>query len=125
MRLDVAGVDGPALAAPHVQHGFVDVWVEHERELLQPLDDLVHVLDHAGDRLMLVHHAVEAERPDGRPAQRRQQHAAQRIAEGVAVAALQWLQAELGGVRIVFPLGHFDQMRAYQPGQIESRHHLE
>src|SRR3989449_9855816 len=90
-----------------------------------PLDDLMYVLDHAGDGLMLVDDAVEAECPDGRAPQRRQQHAAQRIAEGVAVAPLERLEAELGGVRVVFPLGHLDQVRADQPGQIKSRDHLE
>ena len=33
--------------------------VEHQRERLQALHDLVHVLEHAGHGLVLVHHAVE------------------------------------------------------------------
>jgi len=125
VRLEVARVDGSRLVALDVQHRIVHVGREHQRQLLQPLDDLMHVLDHAGDGLMLVDDAVEAECPDGRAPQRRQQHAAQRIAEGVAVAPLQRLEAELGGVRVVFPLGHLDQVRADQPGQIKSRDHLE
>src|SRR5213592_3910509 len=57
--------------------------------------------------------------------QRREQHPPQRVAEGVAVAPLERLQAELGCVLVVFPLGHLDQMRPDQAGQIEGRHHLE
>ena len=107
-----------------MQDRFIDVGREHQRQLLQPLDDLVDVFHDARDRLMLVHHAVQPERPDGGAPQRGQQHAAQGIAEGMSVAALERLQAELGGVGVVLPLRHFDDVGAHQPGQIESRDHL-
>src|SRR5207247_11107120 len=55
----------------------------------QPLNDLVHVLDHPGDGLVPVHDAVQAERPNGRARQGRKQHPTQRVAEGVAVAPLE------------------------------------
>src|SRR5213080_2439794 len=77
------------------------------------------------DGLVLVHDTVQAERPDGRAPQRREQHPTRRVAEGVAVAPFDRLEAELGGIRIVLPLGHFDQVGTDQPAQIESRHHLE
>ena len=125
VRLDVPGVYRPGRAPLHVQHRFVHVGGEHEGQLLEALDDLVHVFDHARNGLMLVDHAVEPEGPDGRAAQGGQQQAAQRVAQGIAVAPLQRLQPELGGVGVVLPLGHFHQMGPDQPAQIKSRDHLE
>ena len=75
----------------------------------------MHVLDDARDGLVLVHDAVDAEAPDGRAAERRQQHAPHRVAERVAEAALERLEAELGDVRVVLALGRFDQLRTDQP----------
>ncbi len=60
-------------------------------------------------------HAVDAEAPHGRAAERRQQHATHRVAERVAEAALERLEAELGDVRIVLALGRFDQLRTDEP----------
>jgi len=75
---------------------------------------------------MLVDDAIQAERPHRRPSQGREQHAPQRIPEGVAIAPLERLKPKLGGIRVVFPLGHLDQVGADQPGQIKGRHdHLE
>jgi hypothetical protein len=62
---------------------------------LEVADDLVHVLDDADDGLVLVDHAVDAEAPDRGAAQRREQHAPHAVAERVAEAALERLQAEL------------------------------
>ncbi len=123
--LDVARVDRPRAVALNVQDRLVYLRGEHQRQLLQPLNDLMHVLDDRGDRLVLVDHAVETEGPHGGAPQRREQHAAQRVAESVPVAPLERLEAELGGVGVVFPLGHLDQVRTNQPGQIKSRDHLE
>ena len=125
VRLDIAGVDGSRLAMLDMEHRLVDVGRDDEGELLQPLDDLVHVFDDARNGLVLVHHAVQAERPHRRAAERGEQHASQRVAEGVAVAPLKRLQAKLGGVLVVLPLGHLDQMGPDEAGQIQSRHHLE
>src|SRR6266480_4068166 len=76
-------------------------------------------------KIVLVHDAVDPERPDRRAAQRREQQPAQRIAQRVAIAPLQWLEPELGGIRVVLALGHFDQVRPDQPRQIKSGNHLE
>src|SRR5206468_10649966 len=84
-----------------------------------------HVFDDARDGLVLVHHAIDPERPHCGAPQRRQQQAPQRIAQRVAVAPLQRLEPELGGIRVVLALGHLDQMRPDQPRQIKSRNHLE
>ncbi len=125
MLLDVAGVDRPGALLRIVQDRLVDVFGEHQRQRLEALDDLVHVLEHARHGLVLVHHAVEPEAPDRAAAQRRQQQAAQRVAQRVAEAALQRLEPELGDVRIVLPLRHFDQVRADQSGQINGHGHFE
>jgi len=85
----------------------------------------MHVFDDARDGLVLVHDAVDAERPDCGAAQRREQQATQRIAQCVAVAPLERLESELGGIRVVLALGHLDQVRPDQPRQIKSRNHLE
>ena len=68
--LDVARVDRARAFAPDVEHGLVDVVGEHQGERLEALNDLVHVLEHARHGLVLVHHAVEAEAPDGGAAER-------------------------------------------------------
>ena len=123
--LDVAGVDRPRAFAADVQHGLVDVFGEHERERLEALHDLVHVFEHALDGLVLVHHAVEPEAPHRAAAERREQQPAKRVAERVAEAPLQRLEAELGGVGVVVPLRHLDELRADQPGQINGHGHFE
>ena len=123
--LDVAGVDRPGAFAPDVEHRLVHVLGQDQRERLEPLHDLVHVLEHALDGLMLVHDAVEPEAPDGAAAQRREQQAAQRVAERVAEAPLQRLEAELGDIRVVVPLRHLDELRADQSGQIDGHGHFE
>src|SRR5690606_25236330 len=92
---------------------------------LEALDDLVHVLEDALDGLVLVHHAIEPEAPDRAAPQRGEEEPAQRVAEGVAEAALERLQAELRDVRIVVPLRHLDEVRADQSGQINAHGHFE
>ena len=125
MRFDVARVDRAGLVALDAQHRLVRVGREHERELFEALDDLVHVLDDTRNGLVLVDHAVQAERPHGGPTQRGQEHAAQRVPQRVPVTAFQRLESKLGRIRVVLALGHFHQVRMDQPRQIKSRDHLE
>jgi hypothetical protein len=66
--LDITRVDRPRGVAADVEDRLVHVLREHEREGLQALDDLVHVLEDALHGLVLVHHAVHSEGPDGAPA---------------------------------------------------------
>src|SRR5207237_8910754 len=86
VRLDVARVYRAGFVVLDVHHRLVHIGREDQRELLQPLDELVHVLHHTGNRLVLVHHAVEPEGPRGRPPPRRDPHTAQRVAEAATVA---------------------------------------
>ena len=53
------------------QHGALDVVRQGKRERLEIADDLMDVLDHAGDRLVFVHDAVDADAPNRRAAERR------------------------------------------------------
>ena len=79
-RADGAQVEALRAVALHLHGHRLDV--EH---------DVDHVLAHAGDRGELVQHVVDLDRRDGGALQRRQQHAAQRIAERQAEAALERL----------------------------------
>ena len=119
-----AAVTAPASDLRDAQHDVLDVVGERQRERLEVADDLVDVFDDARDRLVLVHDAVDAERPDGRAAQRRQQHAPHRVAERVAEAALERLQPEFGDVGVVFALGRFDQLRADESAEIDRVCHV-
>src|SRR5688500_7299001 len=123
--LDVAGMDRTRTLALDVQDGFIHLGIEHERERLEALHDLVHVFEHPRDRLVLVHHTLEPEAPDGGAAERRQQQAAEGVAERVAESALQRLEAELGDVGVVVPLRHFDEVRANQSGQVDAHGYFE
>ncbi len=71
-----------------------------------------------------MHDAVDADAPDRRAAERRQQHAAHGVAERVAEAALQRLEAELGDVRVVLALRAFYQLRANEPAEIDGLWHV-
>ena len=79
------------------QRDFVAV-VQAEHHALQVQHDVDDVFLHAVDRRVLVQHA--GDRHFGRRVadHRRQQHAAQRVAERVAVAALERLERDLGAV---------------------------
>ncbi len=123
--LDVAGVHRAGAIAADVEHRLVHVFREDQGQRLEALDDLVHVLEHALHRLVLVHDAVEAEAPDRAAAERREEQAAERVAQRVAEAPLQRLEAELGGVRVVVPLRHLDEVRANQSGQVNGHGHFE
>jgi hypothetical protein len=117
LGLDGPGRDGPRPVHGQAQHRLFLVLIEGEGERLELADDLVHVLDHAGDRLMLVHDAVDADRPHGRAAQRREQQTPHGVAEGVAEAALERLDAELRGMR---PDGrHVDERRPHEAAEID------
>jgi hypothetical protein len=85
----------------------------------------VHVLEHALHGLVLVHHAVQAEAPHRAAAQRGEQQPAQRVAERVAEAPLERLEAEFGGIGVVVPLRHLDEVGAHQPGQVNGHGHFE
>ena len=87
------GAHRARLVLPQRQRlGVVDV--ARQRQLLEVEDDVGRVLDHALDRRELVQHAVDLHRGDRRAFDRRQQHAAQRVADGRAETALERLRVE-------------------------------
>ena len=122
--LDVTSRHRAGLFDVDAENGILDVVGERQRQVLEVADDLVDVFRNASDRLVFVEHAVDAEAPDGRAAEGRQQHATHRIAERVTEAALQWLETELGNVRIVLALRRFDELRTDQPAQINRYHEI-
>jgi hypothetical protein len=122
--LDVAGVHRTGAFAANVQHSVFHILGHDQCQGLEPLHDLVDVFEHALHGLMLVHHSVEAEAPDGTSPKRREQQAPQRVAERVAEATLEWLEPEFSGIRIVVPFGHLDQVRTHQSSQINGHGHF-
>ncbi len=75
--LDITRVYRPGAFAADMEHRLVDILGEHQRQGLEPLNDLVHVLQHALDGLVLVHHAIQSEAPHGAPAKAGEQEPAQ------------------------------------------------
>ena len=89
-----------AVTAPSLLHGeqqrlrFASVRLE--LNLLQVQHDVGDVLDHAVDGGEFVHRAVDLDRGDGGAFERGEEHAAERVADGVAVAGFKRLGDELG-----------------------------
>ncbi len=93
--LDVAGA-GHARAFLLQHHALDAIGVLPKRDFLDVEDDVGHVLAHARNRRELVQHAIDMHRGDGGALQRRQQHAAKRIAERQPEAALKRLGDDRG-----------------------------
>ena len=86
-----------------------------EPHLLQVEDDVGHVLAHPGEGRELVQDALHAHGDDCRSLQRRQQHAAKRVADRRPVAAFERLPDELAvGRRETL----FVDLEAFGRGQI-------
>ena len=88
--LDVAGLDDARALLAH-DHALRPLALHLDGDFLDVEDDVGHILAHAGDRGEFVQHAVDLHGLDGGALQRGEQHAAQRIAEGEAEAALERL----------------------------------
>ena len=116
---DLASGHGPPFPCVQLQDRLVNIVVERHYQRLQILDDLVHVLDHRRDRLMLVQHPLDPEAPHGGPPQRCQQHPADGVAERVAIAPLKGLEHEVGGAAICRLLGNLDPLGEDQACQID------
>ena len=63
-RLDHRGRDRPRLVGVQLEDDLFHVVVDGHDERLEVLDDLVDILDDALNRLVLVHDAIDAERPN-------------------------------------------------------------
>ena len=92
-RLDVAG--GHVAGAAGVEAAGDGVGrLGRDDDVLEVEDDVGDVLGDPGDRVELVQGFVETHRRDRRAGDRRQQGAAERVAEGVAEAGLEWSDGE-------------------------------
>jgi hypothetical protein len=95
--LDVAGRDRALAFLAQHQRDFVAV-VQPEGHALQVEHDVDDVFLHAIDRRVLVQHAGDCDFSRCVTHHRRQQHAAQRVAQRVAVAAFERLERGFGTV---------------------------
>src|SRR5262245_28742459 len=121
--LDVAGAHFAGLVDPQRERLRV-IDVQLQRNLLEVEDDVGGVLDHAGNRRELVQHAVDLHRGDRRAFDRRQQHAAQRVADGGAEAALERLRvepAEAIGERLTFELEPLGPLKTFPEHRVSFR----
>ena len=113
--LDVGGRDGAGSRLRDAEHRLLDIIGERQRERLEITDNLVDVFHDAADGLVLMHHAINTERPHGGAAQRRQEQSTHGVAQRVSEAAFERLQTEFGQIGRVLALGCFDKLRANQP----------
>src|SRR5258708_28356548 len=93
--LDVPGGDGALAVDLEVQLHRLALFRDNE-DLFQIEDDVGHILDDAVDRLELVVHALDLDRADGAALDGAEEHAAEGVADGVAIAGLEGLGDELG-----------------------------
>ena len=97
-RLDVGGGDRAFAVLAQAQRDFVAV-VELEHHALEVQQDVDHVFLHAIDGGVLMQHAGDGHFGRRMADHGRQQDAAKRVAQGVAIAALEGLQRHFGAVR--------------------------
>ena len=67
-----------------------------EDDFLQVEDDVGHVLDDVADGRELVERALELDGRDGRALERGEEHAAERVADGMAITGFEGFGDELG-----------------------------
>ena len=123
--LNVPGVHRPGTFPPDMQHRVIHIVGQHQRQSLEPLHDLMNVLEHALYGLVLVNDSVETETPHRASSERGEQQSAERVTQGVAKAALERLEAEFSGIGIVIALRHLDEVRTNQAGQVNGHGHFE
>jgi hypothetical protein len=95
VELDVGGGDRAFLAHLEVETHRVAL-LGHDENLLQVEDDVGDVLDDAVDGLEFVVNAVDLDRADRAALDGAEEHAAERVADGVSVTGLERLGDELG-----------------------------
>ena len=97
LRLDLAGAGGDQRSLDLVRVG-----VHADDDVLEVQDDVGDVLLHPGDGRELVGDALDADALDRGASERRQQHAAQAVAERVAEALVEGLDREGAAVVVTF-----------------------
>ncbi len=112
VELDVAGRDGTFLCDVEEEDARLAIG-ELEEDLLEVEHDVGHVFRDAGQGAEFMDGALELDARDGGAFQRGEEHAAQGVAEGVAVTGFKGFGDELGvvalGCGLVFgkTIGHF------------------
>ena len=95
IELDVSGGDGTV--AVHLDEELVGfALLRNDEDFLEVEHDVRDVLDDAVDGLELVVHAVDLDRADGAALDGAEEHAAEGVADRVAIAGLEGLGDELG-----------------------------
>ena len=117
-RLDHGSRHRPGLVDVQLQDALFDVVVEGDDQRLEVLNDLVDVLDDPLDGLVLVHHAVDPERPDRSATKGREQHPPYRVAQRVAEASLERLDDELSRPRSLLRVDVLDALWKHESVQI-------
>jgi len=112
--LDVTGGDGTwALLVQPQLRGITRMHAQRDR--LEVQQDVDHILLYALDARVLVQHAIDLDLGDGATGHRGQQHAAQRVAEGMAEAALERLDHHAR-------LARSDRLHLHHPGSQKLAH---
>ena len=101
----------PACGEAHLDLGRLAV--QDADELLQVEDDVGDVLADARQRRELVRDALDLHRGDGGALERREQHAAQRVAERVAEAAIERLDHEDAAVLLDLLVGDLRDLEVH------------
>src|SRR5205814_1000861 len=90
--------------------------VQAADQVLEVEQDVGHVLADAGERRELVRDALDLDRGDGGALERREQHAAQRVAEGVAEAAVERLDYKDAAVVLDLLVDDLRNLELHQAG---------
>ena len=90
-RTDITGGDRARFIHADGERRLGDIVVQSDDERLEILNDLMHVLDHALDRLVLMHNTVDAECPNRGSAEGREKNAPHRVSERMAKTTLKRL----------------------------------
>ena len=91
VRLKVTRRYRPWLVDNELQLPLLIIPYHSKDEPLELLNDLVHILAHAQDRLVRVQHSTRPKRPNGPAGQRRQQDSPGSVSQRLTVAPLQGL----------------------------------
>ena len=107
-------VPSPFAVEPHLDLGRLAV--QDADELLEVEDDVGDVLADARQRRELVRDALDLDRGHGGALERREQHAAQRVAERVAEAAVERLDHEDAAVLLDLLVGDLRDLEIHHGG---------
>ena len=115
-RLDVGRRDGAGALLREAHLDLGRLAVQPADQVLEVEDDVGDVLADARERRELVRDALDLHRGDGGALERREQHAAQRVAERVAEAAVERLDHEDAAVLVDLLVDDLRNLEFHQAG---------